>query len=1203
MGTAKCIGRVGGLAVALGVGIAVPTTPGVAWADDTGSASSEGSTGTAGSTGTSGTSEPQGTSTTTGTTSEPAGTSTVGGSQTEGASAPGSGSANASESGTSASTGASVRQVPPGMAMTTGGADSSTNSHSETSAKGDLVVESLTDGTTLPTPVAAPTAKDPESPAAATAPVRAPRAGSNRQQHRVDDPTGAPGVDANTLTATGNAVPSRPEIPQPPRTVVDVAVQQPAAQQPVTVVTARTYLPLQANFVAQAISAARTEPTESRGTVSAVVLAALATAGLGPPAPNGPLTPVDSPLEWVAAAVARRQLGQAVTEQVGSVGSNPTLTSQTFALTAAAAETNSPPLAMPTQGAPDQLTGVIQGWINGIDPEGGTVSYAVTGTPPASGSVTLNPTTGAFKYSPTQLARFAAHDMGSGPDFDSFTVAVSDGQVSTPVTVKVAVLPALIPSIGTTAQTGATPMGMAVSPTKTYVANQGSNTVSVIDRANPTAAPVTIKVVSSPRAIALSPDGTRAYVAGNGGVSVINTANNQVITTVSTTAGDSYGIAVVQTGVNTHRVYVTNAANNTVRVLNANTLINTYTAGGSVQVGSTPRGIAVSADGTRAYVANWASNSVSVLNTTTATPTVVGSPITVGTNPFGVAVSPDGTRVYVSNNGSASVSVINTTTPTPTVSSVAVDSRPFGLAISPDGSIVYAANGPDTVSMINTKTNTVYSMLIIDSQPESQWHSVAVSPDGRQVYVSDLADRRVRTATIIRGNTTPLAGTPTVGGPAASNGAVTGALNFTDTDGDALTYSVQTQSASGTVTVNAAGVYTFTPNQAARDAAAQTEGPDFTSFSVVASDGPLATPVTVGNVQIAPTPRQPQIPVTMTSIAVGDKPGPVAVFGNLLYVTNTSDGTVTVIDTATNQVVQTLTATGGYPMALAATADGQSVYVAHSVLYPTGEAFNTVSVINAATNQVVTDVVIPDLCAGVCYGSSGGLTDLAISPRDGSRVYVIQAYATDIGPWGSVAVIDTTKIDSSEEDPLIYNEFSSYVSDLEYTPDGTQLIYTQGDYRFVHISDFSTGQTPVAVVSTPDGGWAIPLAVGIRPDSKRAYVVVDSEQFDYTGAKYVAVIDLDRTSPSYATQIASIAVAPGADNIVVGPDGRAYVAHNGGESVTVIDTATDTVIGYIATSHIGGYYALTVAPNGKVYMTDYADDVVYAVTVANPPQV
>ena len=70
---------------------------------------------------------------------------------------------------------------------------------------------------------------------------------------------------------------------------------------------------------------------------------------------------------------------------------------------------------------------------------------------------------------------------------------------------------------------------------------------------------------------------------------------------------------------------------------------------------------------------------------------------------------------------------------------------------------------------------------------------------GIESSISDLADRRVRVFTVLRGNTAPAAGTPTVGAPAASNGAVTGALNFTDTDGDALTYSVQTQSPSGTV--------------------------------------------------------------------------------------------------------------------------------------------------------------------------------------------------------------------------------------------------------------------------------------------------------------------------------------------------------------------------------------------------------------------
>ena len=161
-------------------------------------------------------------------------------------------------------------------------------------------------------------------------------------------------------------------------------------------------------------------------------------------------------------------------------------------------------------------------------------------------------------------------------------------------------------------------------------------------------------------------------MAGNGGVSVINTATNQVITTVATSAGDSYGIAVSPSANGQHRVYVTNAATNTVRVINANTTTNTYTADASVTVGTAPRGIAVSADGSRAYVTNWNSNNVSVLNTSTATPTLVGSPITVGTNPIGVVVSPDGNRVYVANYGSASVSVLNPAAATPLVTTVAV---------------------------------------------------------------------------------------------------------------------------------------------------------------------------------------------------------------------------------------------------------------------------------------------------------------------------------------------------------------------------------------------------------------------------------------------------------------------------------------------------------------------------------------------------
>ncbi|MTB23423.1 MAG: YncE family protein, partial [Actinobacteria bacterium] len=61
--------------------------------------------------------------------------------------------------------------------------------------------------------------------------------------------------------------------------------------------------------------------------------------------------------------------------------------------------------------------------------------------------------------------------------------------------------------------------------------------------------------------------------------------------------------------------------------------------------------------------------------------------IAVGTQPRGVAVSPDGSSVWVANVGSGTVSRINTTTNA--VTSIAVDNGPIGVAVSPDGSSVW----------------------------------------------------------------------------------------------------------------------------------------------------------------------------------------------------------------------------------------------------------------------------------------------------------------------------------------------------------------------------------------------------------------------------------------------------------------------------------------------------------------------------------
>ena len=157
------------------------------------------------------------------------------------------------------------------------------------------------------------------------------------------------------------------------------------------------------------------------------------------------------------------------------------------------------------------------------------------------------------------------------------------------------------------------------------------------------------------------------------------------------------------------------------------------------------------------------------------------------------------------------------------------------------------ANGNDTVSVISTKDYTVVSTVAIDSDT-SGGHVVAVTPSGT-VYVTDAVDRTVRVLTITRGNTAPVTtAAPTVGTPDLATGAVSGDLNLKDPDGDALGYTVTGATTTGTVTVDPNGAYTFTPTQAARDAAATPSGAKEASFTVTASDGHGGTttvPVTV----------------------------------------------------------------------------------------------------------------------------------------------------------------------------------------------------------------------------------------------------------------------------------------------------------------------------------------------------------------------
>jgi large repetitive protein len=123
----------------------------------------------------------------------------------------------------------------------------------------------------------------------------------------------------------------------------------------------------------------------------------------------------------------------------------------------------------------------------------------------------------------------------------------------------------------------------------------------------------------------------------------------------------------------------------------------------------------------------------------------------------------------------------------------------------------------------------------------------------------------------------------------------------------------------------------------------------------------------------------------------------------------------------------------------------------------------------------------------------------------------------------------------------------------------------------------------LAVTATPAAAQPtaatiqVPGAAGVAflPDGTRAYVSAQT-------INAVSVIDT-----ASGTVIGSVPVGPEPFGLAVTPDGHSvYVANGGGGTVSVIDTATDTVT---ATIPVGdGPFSVKIAPNGTVaYVTNY----------------
>src|SRR5260370_3514295 len=134
-------------------------------------------------------------------------------------------------------------------------------------------------------------------------------------------------------------------------------------------------------------------------------------------------------------------------------------------------------------------------------------------------------------------------------------------------------------TVSATVSVGKTPDAVAINPVtnRIYIANQGSNNVTVIDGASNTA--ITVSVGSRPIAVAVNPATNKVYVANqnSNNVTVIDAANNNATTTVN--AGSSPSAVAVNPL--TNKIYVADSESNNVTVIDGGTNTTSTVSAGS----------------------------------------------------------------------------------------------------------------------------------------------------------------------------------------------------------------------------------------------------------------------------------------------------------------------------------------------------------------------------------------------------------------------------------------------------------------------------------------------------------------------------------------------------------------------------------------------------------------------------------------------